>query len=59
MTSKTVYEVWGSYSPAQHRDECLDEFTTREEAEEYVEDFEKVSGRSAYMLRNCHITKEN
>ena len=44
-----MYEVYGRYSSAQHRDEFLDEFTNRKDAEEYVADFEKVSGRHAYI----------
>lgn len=50
MKKQTVYEVHGRYSPAQHRDEYLDEFTTREDADEYVADFEKVRGRNAYVV---------
>ena len=48
MKDKT-YEVWGRYSPYQHRDEYLEEFDSREKAEKYVEDFEKTQGRSAYV----------
>lgn len=48
MKDKT-YEVWGRYSPNQHRDEYLEEFDSREKAEKYVEDFEKTQGRSAYV----------
>jgi plasmid maintenance system killer protein len=48
--TKKKYEVWGSYSPYQFRDEWLEEFDTEGEADQYKKDFESVSGRSAYIV---------
>jgi len=48
--NNVVYEVWGGYSTDQYRDEYLDEFNTREEAETYVAEFAAQFGRYAYVL---------
>lgn len=44
------YSVYGYYSEADYGyPSYLETFTTRSEADEYVTDFEQVSGRSAWV----------
>lgn len=44
------YSVYGYYSKADYgHPSYLETFATRREADEYVADFEQVSGRSAWV----------